>query len=703
MAKTYSIGFTLGARLGGSFNRVMGGAAYKFNTLGKEIKNLSKQRGLIERVEQDQAALEKSRLALSAASREVNRLKLALRKDPGNAGLAKDLQHAQQRAEKLSASLEKQKARLRQDELALDRAGISVRELGGAYNRLGQSMDRARLKHDRLERAFSRKSAAAERLRKMRGQILGMAGAIYGAVRTVGQAARFETAGVRLSTVLPQNAWRKDLSLSKTHALDFSRHNLAAPTDLMNSEYALNSAGLDAATSRIGSEIVSKVAKVTSGAAEGVGEVMATVFNNLGSQLEGNASKRLERIGELLTKAQFKFQIRDFNQLGDSMKYAAPALAQYNVELSQGVTLIGELNSAGLQGSLAGTSLAASFRQLSKASQQFGFDIARDANGSLDFIQTLQNMSDAIGGFDNMDQATIDAMQKAFGDDGQRAVVLLGQKLEELKAAQKDVAKSSKGLVDRSYQRFLDSTSGRLTIFANNVRILGITFANTLLPGINSVLKPLTAMVGWVGQLIQKYPVIGQMLGGAATGLGLVVTGMAAAAAATWAWNAAFAANPIGIVVAAAGAAAALIVHYWKPISGFFISLWKGIKKVFAEGVKFLTAVFEHSPIGLLFKAGKFGLKLLGELFGTNKNQAAPLGTAYAAGASSSAAQAARIPEANMVHQAATMNVAPTINVAAGADYGQVKAAVEAGMGESERRFGQMLDRHMLNQQRLAF
>jgi TP901 family phage tail tape measure protein len=552
--KNLSLGVRIGATLDGTFNTVVGGARAKFAALGSEIKGMAQQRGLIERVEQDQAALQKARLNLEKTQAQVRELKLALHKDPQNAGLAKELAATQARAEKLSRAVTKQKGALDKSTTAMRKAGIEVGDMAREYSRLGQSLDKTKTKYEAMQRAMARKQAAGKRLDEMKGRILGMAGAVYAAGRMIGQAADFEAAEVRLSTVLNTKDLPGDLAKAKQHALDFARTGLSSETEMLDIQYALNSAGLDASAARMGSDIVAKVSKITNGSAEGVGEVVATTFNNLGSSLEGSVQERLTRIGELLTKAQFKFQIRDFDQLGESLKYATPALAQFGVPLEQGVTLLGELNSAGMQGSMAGTSLAATFRQLGKASKEFGFEISRDADGNLDFVQTLQNLSDSIGGFDGMDQATIDRMQKAFGEEGQRGVVLLGKKLQSLAQDQQEVAAGSKGLIDKSYQRFLNSTSGQITLLTNNLRILGTTFAGTLLPAVNAAVKPLAAAAKWSGALIERFPMVGKVIGAVAAVVGIFIGATLAATAASWLWNAALVAPGIGTLISKIGA-----------------------------------------------------------------------------------------------------------------------------------------------------
>ncbi len=684
MDKSLSLGVVIGATVAGSLSRSVGLAKSQFSTLGDSIKELSGQRDLIERFEKDQATVETTRLRLEKARKEVLQVKLALRKDPDNAGLARDLRRAERQSSRLGEVLDRQRGKLRQSQRSMERAGVGVRDHATEYARLGREIEKTQAKHARLNKYMARRDAAGQRLGDMRGQMLGGVGALYGVGRMVGEAADFGRAVTRLSTVANAENVGKAVAESRRHALAYARKSLATETEILDIEYALNSAGLDASTARIASELVSRVAKVTGGASEQVGEVVATTFNNLGSQLEGSAARRLERIGDLLTKTQFKFQIRDFGQLGESMKMATPALSQYNVNLEQGVTLIGALNSAGLQGSMAGTALAATFRNMSKASEKFGFSLVRDAEGGLDFIATLRNLSDAIGGFEGMDQQTIDDLQSVFGEEGIRMVSLLGPKLRDLADAQRDVARSSKGIVDESYQRYLEDSRGQLTQLGNNVRTLGLAFAGTLLPSVNALLKPVATLAARAGEMVEKFPIIGKVLAGAVAGFVAIKGAMMLATAAQWAWNAAFVANPIGAVVAGIGVAAALVVHYWDPIADFFKELWDRITSVFKAGVGVVKKIWAASPIGQLFKAGKKLAGFVGDLWGGGKKAAAgaAVGTALATNVAASSP-----PALAASHTSSTTITAPiTVHATPGMDERQVAEEVARALDDRERQ-----------------
>ncbi|MDZ4358709.1 MAG: phage tail tape measure protein, partial [Variovorax sp.] len=539
MSSKLAIGVTLGAVLGATYDRVFNGATSRVNQLGDAMRTFKGQRGLTEAFERDEAAVGKARIALEKGQREVMAIKKALKADPGNQALAKDLEKTEKDAASLAAKLSTARVAATRSGQAMRQAGLDASKSAQEHVRLGAAIDKVEKEQKQLNAVMSRRNQASARIGEMRTQLVGLAGAAFAAGKALGQALDVERATVRLSTVVNADDVDASVKASRASAIQFARANLTSEGDILNIEYALNSAGFEASFARSSAGLVAKVAKVTDGTSEQVGEVMATVFNNLGGSLKGTADERITRIGELLTKTQFKFQIRDFGQLGESFKTASPTLARFNVNLDQGATLIGALNSAGLQGGEAGTALSASFRGLGKASKEMGFQIAKNAQGGTDFTATLENLGQSIGGFENLSDDTNAALQKAFGDEGVKGVVLLGKQLDKMRAAQKDVTEGSKGLVDKSYQRFLDSAPGKVEIFQNNVRLLGTAFGAALLPALNSVLPPLVSIAAGAGQLLDRFPVI-------ATGIGVVVgaaavwtVGVLAANAATWLWNSA--------------------------------------------------------------------------------------------------------------------------------------------------------------------
>lgn len=413
--------------------------------------------------------------------------------------------------------------------------GVQVGSLAREQGKLSRESKRLASQLGYMNKAGMHK----ERLFGLRNKLLGGVGLAYGASRIFGSAMNLEQSEVRLSTVINSDNKEQDMAKARAFALEYDRNNMADASDILNIQYALNSAGLDATTARVGSAIVDKVATITNGAKEGVGEVIATVYNNLGDKIEGDTEQKLTRIGELLTKTQFKFQIRDFSQLGEGLKYASPAFQQFNVGLEQGVTLIGALNTAGLQGAQAGTAFAATMRNMSKASQELGFELARTASGEFDVIATIANLDKAVGGLGNMSQETADKLQKTFGEEGVRGAILLGKQLDSLTESQRDVTESSKGIIDANYAKFLDSSAAKWDVFGDNIRIVGQTLAGVLLPALNVVVGGLANGAKWISKGIEKHPVFGWVVGGLATSFITVAAALATLSALQWTYNAA--------------------------------------------------------------------------------------------------------------------------------------------------------------------
>ncbi len=89
------------------------------------------------------------------------------------------------------------------------------------------------------------------------------------------------------------------------------------------------------------------------------------------------------------------------------------------------------------------------------------------------------------------------------------------------------------------------------------------------------------------------------------------------------AMNAAFLANPIGLIVAAIVAAAALIYIYWDPISEFFVKLWDKIKNVWASVADWFSDAWQSTVYwfkglwdGLVSFLKEWGIVILGLLTG---------------------------------------------------------------------------------------
>lgn len=517
--KTVGLTFAIGSALAAGFEGNLTRAEKQFKRMGDAVAGLEGQAPvkLGQTFERLQGKLVTSRKALSEAERELEALNAQAERAGGVQGiLARKIELTEKRIGALSGDVQRNRRAFRDHLVEVDRQGYSVRSLRTDYARLGEQLDKTRSQYDRYAASMAKSKAYAEQRAEMRAGMMGMVAMGASVASPLMMAAREEDAQIRLEDAL--NAENKPAAMMEAgkHARDLARTGLVDLTGAYDIQYALNSAGLEASAARAGSTVVAQVAKITNGNAERVGEVIATTFNNLGGALEGSTEERMKRIGDLLTKTQLKFQIRDFGQLGESMTEGAAGLANYNVNLEQGITLLGQLNSAGLGGGRAGTALNAVLRQLGKAKEAWDIDLVRNNKGELDLIATLNQLDAAISDLDPDERAQ--ELQKVFGDEGAKGVVPLLKNLKQLPAALEDVREGSRGIVDARMERHLKAASTQWKAMTNNMVILGSTVGTVLLPGLKMLVGTISSVIAPVADFAARHETLTTVVGGAVIG-----------------------------------------------------------------------------------------------------------------------------------------------------------------------------------------
>ena len=557
---------TVGATLGSAYRRVFQDAKTRLAELGRSYEESNK------------------RLAAAGAVLKYKKQLDDLRGKQGQISSAE--KKALGAAEKRFAAAKKA---ARQYGIEVGQAAEKHKKLTAEVGRMGREM-----------RARQRMEGAAGGLRAMRGRLMGVAGVGYGFARMAGQAMAREEQAQYLRTVI--NAPDKDAAVGRAleHAREFSRRSLASDEEVLEIQYQLNSAGLAEETARVGSELVHRLATVTRGAPAQVGKIFGVAFNNMAGGMEGTAAEKMDRIANVFAKTQFRFQIDDFGQLGESMKYATAASVAAGVSLEQTANAVGALNSAGLEGSMAGTAYARMLAGMTGAAGELGFELVRDERGELDLVATLARMKEALDGLGLSTDERADMLRDMFGDEGMRAAIPLLEDVERLKGSLAELqAAAGSNLVSDEYQRFLGGGAAQWKMLGQNVKQVGEIFATTLLPHITKVVGLFGRLAGRVSGAIERYPILGRLIGGLALGLGLVTIAFGVWAGAIWVANAAMLANPIGLTVAALVAGAAIIYSLWDPITEVVGKLWDKLKGL-GDKVKEIAGRIKNSTVGKL-------------------------------------------------------------------------------------------------------
>lgn len=681
--KTAAFSFVIGAALGSTFNPTVSKGESLVKRLGKAVSNIKG-----DEVYKTGAAFFKLRDRIRTTRGEMRKAESDLEamkntaKATGGANrlLARRIAQTETRIKSLKASYKRSTSALLSNRAAMRSMGHSLGDVAAKYRKATAESDRFSKAQERQIKITKRQAVLSQKRAKYRSQMVSTAavGAVVAA--PIIAAARAGRSATRLGTVLNSDNKAQAKNLAGQSARELAKTGLSTLGEAFDIQYALNSAGMDAGLARAASGVVAKVATVTSGSHERVAEVIATAYNNLGSAMEGPAEQKISRLGDLMTKVQLKFQIKDFNQFGQSMSEGASGLANYNVNLEQGVTLLGQLNTAGLQGSRAGTALNAVLRQLPKAQDKLGFDIVRDSKGQLDMIATLKSLNKELDGLSTDERAVL--IQQMFGDEGARGVVPLLNKLDELDAALKDVTEGSKGIVDREVLAFQEDTLGQWNRMTNTAIVVADAFGNVLLPGVNAVLSVVAGGLSIVGDFASEHETLTTVVGTVVVGFvalrmtllafryvttlvqgsifgvqtaielmtasgararlvtialgaaqkawaigSVIVTG--ATAAVTTGFNVlklALLTNPVGLIVTGIALAAGLLIANWEPAQKFFLGMWEG----FSEGVgwawdklkKFASWVMSVPVLGDLLKLGGQAVSFM---FGGSESPSAPV------------------------------------------------------------------------------
>lgn len=393
-----------------------------------------------------------------------------------------------------------------------------VRASYGPLQRMRSEQDKLRTSAERLNKIQERGAALERRRQKQRNSMsnarAGMVDAMalaYAARGPINAMLEAEMSSFYLSTVLNSKDQKTAMQKSYEVARSIAKSGIAGYNEAMDIQYALNSAGFTAALASAATPVIAAVSKITKGTSSEVGEIIATTYNNLGNQMQGNMEQKLTRIGELFTKTQFKFQIRDFGQLGESFKYAAAPIMSANANLEQSFTILGKLNDAGLQGGIAGTAFSAMMRQVIKGSKDYQAEIAYAADGTMDIIGTLRNIKKDMQG---MDAATgFRFLNSIGGDEGARALAPLLKDLDGLTAAYEEVKAGSKGIIDKNIAKYLETNTAKIEAMKGSLTLASQALGGAFSPAIQTVASLLSSAAVKFGMFAEKHPALVKLFG----------------------------------------------------------------------------------------------------------------------------------------------------------------------------------------------
>ena len=328
----------------------------------------------------------------------------------------------------------------------------------------------------------------------------------------------------------------------------------------------------------------------------------------------GKKTSELGQVNDVLVKAMTSANV-DLTMLGESMKYIGPVASSAGMDFEETAAAIALLGNAGIQGSMAGTTLRGVMTRLMKPSEEaagvmrrLGLDVM-DSEGNLkSFTEITRQMEES--GIKTADAMTIFG---ARAGPGMMALVSQGSgALAELTGTLKD----SGGTAERIASTQLEGMSGAVVEMKSAFEGLMIALSEDVLPiftmlidKITPILQKFTALPGPVKAIVVVVGILAAVMGPLLIAIGMMIPAIAALSGVMAGLSLSMGPITIAIVaIAAAVAAGILIWKNWDKIVAFFWGTLDKVKEVFQNVSNKIFDLFNSKwgwllPGGLLFRA----------------------------------------------------------------------------------------------------
>ena len=309
------------------------------------------------------------------------------------------------------------------------------------------------------------------------------------------------------------------------------------------------------------------------------------------------------------------------SMMGETFKYCAPIAGALGFSAEDTAEAIGLMANAGIKSTQAGTAMRTMMNNLAGevkfTGASFGEMEVRTTNADGSMRSLNEILADCRVAFGQMSES-----EKAANAEALVGKNAMSGFLAVMNAAPADIEKLSSAISNCDgtalgmAETMQDNLAGQLTILKSQLEELAISFGEMLMPVIREVVTWIQGFVDklnsmdevtremilkiglFVAALGPVLIVIGKVISAIGTILTIVpkvASAFGAVKTAFAALSAVFAANPIGLVIAAVVALIAIFVTLWNKCDGFrefWINLWQGIKDFFVNIWQGIQSVF---------------------------------------------------------------------------------------------------------------
>lgn len=236
-----------------------------------------------------------------------------------------------------------------------------------------------------------------------------------------------------------------------------------------------------------GAAMMANATGMALGGKGGTADLLTNVMRTF--KLEGQQAADI--IGDQLTKAVLSSNV-SMPDLAESIKYSAASMVTLKQQLPQVAAMIGTLGNAGIQGSMAGTSIRNMADYLTQSITNPNFKGAKalaklglgkqdfvDANGDLqDFAVILERIGTATQGLSTVDQNAV--FKSIFGVRGMRAAVAIMRDTEGYFDLLNKIQNNSAGFAEEVVRKRRETFAGKIEMVQSATENLMTTFSEAL-------------------------------------------------------------------------------------------------------------------------------------------------------------------------------------------------------------------------------
>lgn len=548
----------------------------------------SKQSELQSRIQATKAAIEQSTAATGENSDETKALKDEL------AQLTKEEKDA-------AAQVSKTEERLSKQTVATNKSEQALAELQGELQKTNKELKSAAWDE------WTKKADKATQVMDNVGQKLMV---VTGAVVAMGTAAVKTTADfdAEMSTVQSiSGATGDDFDALRDKALEMGSTTAFSASEAASAMEYMAMAGWST------EDMLDGIAGVMNAAAAS-GEDLAATSDILTDGLTafGLAASDSAHFADVLVAAGNNANT-SVAMMGETFKYAGAVCGTLGITVEDCAIATGLMGNAGIKASQAGTALRSGLSKLidptteaAAAMEQYGFNIATTADGSVDFMGTMQNLRSAMGDLDATTQAQ--ALSTIFGTEAMSGWAAIVSASDEDFQNLTNAIYDCEGAAQEAADVKLDNLSGQITILKSTIEGIAIQIGDLLMPTIRNVVATIqewaaafaaadedtkktiltvAGVVAAIGPLILGVSKVIKTVKSVVDAIEPVKKGLKAVKLAITGLSA-----PMVAIIAVIAALVAAFMHLWNTNEGFrttIIGIWNEIKNTvgtFIEGLK---------------------------------------------------------------------------------------------------------------------